>query len=112
MKNKILYTLLFLVIASTFTFYDYMLNLKEVYAYGFTLVMLFISALLYINTDKGSTNLKFLKESANELKFISWTKKNEVISSTITVMGIIIVSTIIIWFFDIGIYKFISSHLH
>ena len=112
MKNKILYTLLFISIAATFTFYDFMLNLKEVYAYAFTMIMMLISSILYINTDKGSKKLKFLKESIGELRVINWTKKSDVISSTLVVLGIIIVSTLIIWFFDITIYKFISSNLH
>jgi preprotein translocase SecE subunit len=89
-----------------------MLNLKEVYAYAFTMVMLFLSTIIYVNTNKGSKNLTFLKESFRELKLITWTSKNEVVSSTIVVLAIIIVSTIIISLFDIGIYKFISSNLH
>jgi preprotein translocase SecE subunit len=112
MKDKILYTLIALLMVGSFTLYGYMLEIKEVYAYISTLITLFIAAILYINTTKGKKTLKFLKLSGNELKLITWSKKETVLPLSFKIIAIIMVSTLIIWGFDIFIFKFISSTLH
>lgn len=112
MKDKILYLLTMLCVVAAFTLYNYMLDIKEVYSYISMILGLFLGAVFYINTSKGKLGVDFLKSSTRELKFITWSKKEEVIPLTLKVVGIIIVSTIIIWFFDIAIFKFISNTLH
>jgi len=101
-----------IIVIAGFTFYDYMLNLKEVYAYAYSLILSVIAIGLYVNTNEGKGHFELTKGSLRELNAITWAKKNEVVTSTLIVMGIIIVSTIIIALFDMGIYKVISSNLH
>lgn len=112
MKDKILYSLIFIIIALTFTFYNYLLNLKEVYAYAGTIISIFISLVIYINTEKGKHNLNFLKETRTELSKITWSKREEYLPLTVKVIAILIASMVIIFMFDQFILKFIYSALY
>ncbi len=112
MKNKILTTLSILIIIATTFFYKDLLEIKEVYAYAFVIISLFISALLFLITDKGKKILNFLKLTRIESKKIHWSKKAEVIPLTGKVLLILIVSVIIISLFDNLINSVITSTLY
>lgn len=112
MKNKILTTLSLLIIIATTFFYNTILEIKEVYAYAFVIISLFISALLFLNTDKGKNILKFLKLTRLESKKVHWAEKAEVIPLTGKVLLILIVSVIVISLFDNLINSVITSTLY
>ena len=112
MKNKILNTLSILIVIATAYFYGTILEIKEVYAYSFTIISLFIAALLYANTDGGKENLKFLKLTNIEAKKIHWAKKAEVIPLTGRVLLILIFSVILISIFDSLINSVITKTLY
>lgn len=112
MKNKILNTLSILIIIAATFFYKDILEIKEVYAYAFMIVSLFISFLLFILTDKGKDLLKFLKLTKIESKKVTWAEKAEVIPLTGRVLLILVVSVIIISLFDNLINSVITSTLY
>lgn len=112
MKNKILNTISILIILSAIYFYSSILEIKEVYAYAMVIFSLFISGLLYINTDGGKKKIKFLKLTKIESKKIHWSKKEEVLPLTGKVLVILIVSVIIISIFDTLINNVIKSTLY
>tara|TARA_B100000073_G_C23487825_1_gene474319 strand:+ start:140 stop:478 length:339 start_codon:yes stop_codon:yes gene_type:complete len=111
-KNKILTTLSILIIIATAFFYKEVQEIKDVYAHAFVMISLFISALLFLITDKGKKILKFLKLTNLESKKIHWAKKAEVIPLTGRVLLILIVSVIIISLFDNLINSVITSTLY
>lgn len=112
MKNKILNILSILIVIATAYFYGTILEIKEVYAYAFAIISLFIASLLYLNTDGGKKRLKFLKLTNIEAKKIHWSKKSEVIPLTGKVILILIFSVILISLFDSLINSVITKTLY
>ena len=57
-----------------------------------------------------STNLKkYFRDTVAELKKVIWPTKQQVINSTIAVLGAVLVVGIFIWVFDSGINYLISK---
>lgn len=64
------------------------------------LVVLAIAAFLFLQTDRGDRALSFFKDSRTEVRKVVWPTRAETIQLTITVMIIVFLVGLFLWFLD------------
>lgn len=50
----------------------------------------------------------YVKESMGELKKVTWPKKDEIINSTLIVIVVVIIFSVVLGIFDIGVSKLVK----
>lgn len=60
------------------------------------------------NLKKENKAVGYIKESMGELKKVTWPKKDEIVNSTMIVIVVVIIFSVILGVFDIGVSKLVK----
>jgi len=64
------------------------------------IIIIFNLGFIFIKTNYYKQMISFIQETKTELKNITWSKRKEIIQSTLAVLAIILCTSIVLWIID------------
>ena len=61
------------------------------------------------NTAKKNNALKFFRETKSEVKKVSWPSRTQLIHNTAVILAFVVIMTVVLFLFDLGFEKLLSS---